>query len=178
MEKELYTGPEQSKQNLELDLSTEEWTARLAEAPVYAKKGTVEARITTEDEQLDTILADGTVETSRIVPQGDIIVTNPGGEQYAIEAAKFGARYEATAEEGVFRAKGMARAVENPTGQNIEIMAPWGEKQFGGPECMVATVFDPDNPNEVGSDRYIIGKDEFEETYGPIDEVLADEVSA
>lgn len=41
---------------------------------------------------------------------------------------------------------------------------------------MIATVFDPDNPYEVGSDRYIIGAAEFAETYGPIEEVLADEV--
>lgn len=70
----------------------------------------------------------------------------------------------------------MARAVDNPTGQDIQIMAPWGELQFGGPDCKIATVFDPDNPNGVGPDRYIIGRQEFEDTYGPIEEVLADEV--
>ena len=55
-------------------------------------------------------------------------------------------------------------------------MAPWGEPQCGDENCMIATVFDPDNPNEIGADRYIIGADEFAETYGPIEEVLADEV--
>lgn len=173
------SNPEQlevKKQNLELDLSTSEWTATLAEAPVYAKKGMVEARILTEDEQLDTVLADGTVETSRTVPAGEVVVTNPGGEKYAIEREKFDKRYDATAEEGVYRAKGMARAVDNPTGQDIQIMAPWGELQFGGPDCKIATVFDPENPDEVGPDRYIIGRQEFEDTYGPIEEVLASEV--
>lgn len=60
----IQTSPEQNLQKLELDLTTEEWTEKLAEAPVYAKKGVVEARILTEDEQLNTVLADGTVETS------------------------------------------------------------------------------------------------------------------
>ena len=172
----IQTSPEQNLQKLELDLTTEEWTEKLAEAPVYAKKGVVEARILTEDEQLNTVLADGTVETSRTVPAGEVIVTNPGGEQYAIEREKFEKRYDTTTEEGVYRAKGMARAVDNPTGQDIQIMAPWGELQFGGPDCKIATVFDPDNPNGVGPDRYIIGRQEFEDTYGPIEEVLADEV--
>lgn len=76
----------------------------------------------------------------------------------------------------MYRAKGMARAFKNDTGAPIEIMAPWGELQQGDENCMIATVFDPDNPNEIGSDRYIIGSDEFAETYGPIEEVLADEV--
>ena len=175
-ELKIQTSPEQNLQKLELDLSTEGWTEKLAGAPVYAKKGMVEARILTEDEQLDTVLADGTVETSRTVPAGEVIVTNPGGEKYAIEREKFEKRYDTTVEEGVYRAKGMARAVDNPTGQDIQIMAPWGELQYGGPDCKIATVFDPDNPNEVGSDRYIIGRQEFEDTYGPIEEVLADEV--
>lgn len=168
--------PEINKQKLELDLSTPEWEATLAEAPVYAKKGMVEARILAEDEQLDTVLADGTVETSRIVPAGEVIVTNPGGEQYAIEREKFDKRYEVTSEDGIYRAKGMVRAVDNPTGEDIQVMAPWGELQFGGPDCKIASVFNPDNPDEVSSDRYIIGGQEFEDTYGPIEEVLADEI--
>ncbi|MBP9738996.1 hypothetical protein KBD20_04885 [Candidatus Saccharibacteria bacterium] len=160
---------------LELDLSTDEWTQLLAEAPVYAKKGLVQLRPATPGEKIITTLADGTVETENIAGENDVIVTNPGGEQYIIDAEKAGKRYEPTDEDGVYRAKGMARAIVNPTGQPIEITAPWGEKQFGNPDCLVATVFDPDQPDEIGSDRYIIGADEFAETYGLAEEVLTTE---
>lgn len=159
-----------------LDLSTEEYTSKLAEAPVFAKKAEVSASIAHGGEVIETVLADGTIETTNTANPGDAIITNPGGEQYIIPAETFNKRYEATADEGVFRAKGMARAFKNDTGAPIEIMAPWGEPQYGDENCMIATVFDPDNPSEIGSDRYIIGADEFAETYGPIEEVLADEV--
>jgi hypothetical protein len=168
--------PTQTKPTLELDLSTEEFTKKLAEAPVFAKKSLVNARVATAGEKITTTLADGTQETVNSANEGDVIITNPGGEEYIIGDEKFTKRYEPTQEEGVYRAKGMARAFQNDTGRPIEIMAPWGEKQFGDTNCMVATTFDPDSPNEVSADRYIIGRQEFEDTYGPIEEVLADEV--
>lgn len=161
---------------MELDLSTAEYTAKLAEAPVFAKKAEVNATVAAGGEVVETILADGTRETTNTANPGDAIITNPGGEQYIIPAETFNKRYEITAEEGVFRAKGMARALRNDTGAPIEIMAPWGEPQFGDENCMIATVFDPDKPDEIGADRYIIGADEFADTYGPIEEVLVDEV--
>ena len=159
-----------------IDISKDEYTAKLAEAPVFAKKAIVKAVVATGGEQIKTVLANGTEETHNTANPGDAIITNPGGEQYIIPAETFAKRYEATAEESVYRAKGMARAFKNDTGAPIEITAPWGEPQFGDENCMIATVFDPDNPNEIGSDRYIIGADEFAETYGPIEEVLAKEV--
>jgi hypothetical protein len=161
----------QPKQKLELDLSTDEWTERLGGAPVFAKKGKVQARQVAEREEVRTTLADGTEETVNVAEPGDVVVTNPGGEKYVLKPDNFGKRYEATEEEGVFRAKGMARAVANPTGADIEIMAPWGEPQYGGPDCMVATVFDPDQPDVIGGDRYIIGGEEFAATYAPFEEV-------
>jgi len=156
---------------IEVDLSTPEWTERFANAPVYAKKVEVELRPATPGETLTTTLADGTVETTNTAGDNDVVITNPGGEQYIIDADKAAARYEATDTEGVYRAKGMARVVQNPTGAPVEIMAPWGEKQFGNPDCYFATVFDPDNPDEIGSDRYIIGSDELSGTYGTLEEV-------
>ena len=159
-----------------LDLSTEEYTEKLAEAPVYAKKAEVSAATATAGQEVRTVLGDGTEETVNYAEEGDVIVTNPGGEKYILKPENFAKRYEPTAEEGVYRAKGMARAIKNGTGAPIEIMAPWGEPQFGDQDCMIATVFDPDNPDQIGSDRYIIGAKEFAETYGPIEEVLAGEV--
>ena len=161
----------QPKQTLELDLSTDEYTERLAAAPVYAKKGKVAARQVSEREEVRTTLADGTEETVNVAEPGDVVVTNPGGESYVLKIDNFAKRYESTDEEGGFRAKGMARALQNPTGQPIEIMAPWGEKQFGNADCMVATVFDPEQPDAIGADRYIIGAEEFATTYAPYEEV-------
>jgi len=169
---------ENSNEALKLDLSTEEWTQKLAEAPVFAKKGIVGAEVATEETPVTTELADGTIETNNIAQPGDVIVTNPGGEKYILKPDNFAKRYEATEEEGIFRAKGMVRAVQNNSGQPVEIMAPWGEPQFGEPDCMIATVFDPENPDEIGADRYIIGRQEFLDTYGPAEEVLGEETAA
>lgn len=162
---------EKPKQTQELDLSTSEWTARLKAAEVFAKKGTVQAREAVPGETITTTLADGTVETTNTAGEDQVIITNPGGEEYIIGKEKFAGRYEVTDEEGVFRAKGLARAIKNPTGGDIQVMAPWGELQFGGPDAMIATVFDAQNPDEVGPDRYIIGAKEFEDTYAPYEEV-------
>lgn len=164
--------PTQTSSILELDLSTDEWTQRLTEAPVYAKKSLVQIRKASPGEVVTTTLADGTVETSNTAGENDVVITNPGGEQYIIDADKAEKRYEPTTEDGVYRAKGMARALTNPTGAPIEITAPWGEKQFGDADCLIATVFDPAQPDVVSSDRYIIGANEFQDTYGPADEVL------
>lgn len=157
-----------------LDLSTEQYTKLLAEAPVYAKKAIVEARQATEQEEVKTILADGTTETVNIAEAGDMILTNPGGEKYILKPEKFAKRYEAIDENGTYRAKGMARIAENPTGAPIEIVAPWGEKQVGALDCMIATPFDPEHPDEVGNDRYIIGHQEFVDTYGLASDVLGE----
>lgn len=160
-----------------LDLQTDEWTHALVEAPIYKKFGKVHAQIAQGGETLQTVLSDGTVETTNTANPGDVIVTNPGGERYIIGANKFDSRYEATDEDGVFKAKGKARITPNPTGQPIKITAPWGEEQFGGPDALIATVYDPENPDDVSPDRYIIGRDEFNATYVP-DTYEDDEVKA
>ncbi|MFZ2544654.1 MAG: PGDYG domain-containing protein [Candidatus Saccharimonadales bacterium] len=161
----------QEKAPKELDLSTSEWTSRLANAEVYAKKAIVQAREAVPGETITTTLADGTVETTNTAGENTIIITNPGGEEYIIGAEKFAGRYESTGVDGEYRATGMARAVKNPTGGDIQVMAPWGELQFGGPDALIATVFDPLNPDEVSADRYIIGSEEFKDTYAPYEDV-------
>jgi hypothetical protein len=155
----------------EVDLSTPEWTNKLADAEIYAKKGLVQARQAVPGEVITTTLADGTVETTNTAGENTVIITNPGGEEYIIGVDKFSGRYEPTETEGVYRAKGMSRALKNPTGGDIQVMAPWGEMQFGGPDAMIATVFDPANPDEISDDRYIIGAEEFADTYGTYEEV-------
>jgi hypothetical protein len=47
------------------------------------------------------------------------------------------------------------------------ITAPWGETMRGEPNAWLANVYDPENPGELSSNRYIIGAQEFADTYGP-----------
>lgn len=72
----------QEKAPKELDLSTSEWTNRLANAEVYVKKAVVQAREAVPGETITTILADGTVETTNTAGENTVIITNPGGEEY------------------------------------------------------------------------------------------------
>lgn len=142
------------------------FSSKFETAPLWRKKAVVSARQTTTVESLKTVLADGTVETSRdAVPAGHWIITNPGGEEYAISPEKFEKLYEDTDEEGRFRAKGVIRAYQNPTGHPVTIIAPWGEVQYGDENCWFAAGTDENmNPTD---DRYIIGGQEFKDTYGP-----------
>lgn len=145
-----------------VNLFTETMDEAFAKAPRYRKSVIVEARKTLKEEKLDTILASGVHETSRIVPVGHWIITNPGGEEYAVTEEKFLSRYEQM-EDGRWRAKGVIRALRNPTGEDVEIMAPWGEPQYGDKLCLFATSLDEEG--EITNDRYIIGGAEFAETY-------------
>lgn len=144
----------------------EAFSDKFEAAPLWRKKAVVSARQTADVESLKTVLADGTVETSRdAVPAGHWIITNPGGEEYAITPEKFEKLYEGTDKEGRFRAKGVIRAYQNPTGHPVTIIAPWGEVQYGDENCWLAAGTDDSmNPTD---DRYIIGGQEFKDTYGP-----------
>ncbi len=150
-----------------LDLATEAMTQQFLEAKIYTKKGIVVAREVETEEKIVTVLKDGTVETENITQKGDYVVTNPSGEQYVLPAEKFWQRYELTSETGTYKAKGMIRTFPNPTGQPATIVPSWGGTQTGATNCMFATPYDPVNPNHIGADRYIIGYNEFLETYKP-----------
>jgi|SRR5581483_11876559 len=142
----------------------------LKNAPVYKKKGEVRAAIAKGGEVVVTKLADGTTETTNTAHEGDAIITNPGGEQYIIDVAKFEKRYEpklgedGTPVEGVFSAKGYCKAIDNPWGNPITMMASWGEMQNGQTNCKIADTYEP-MTKEFGGDPYIIGLDEFNNTY-------------
>ncbi len=152
-----------------LDLSHRSITKALAQAPVYEKTGTVQLRPAQPGEQISTVLADGTVETVNKAGANDVVITNPNGEEYLMPAEKAATRYEPTSEPGVYKAKGMIRVMDNPTGGPIEITAPWGEKQIGDANAKIAVQFDPQNPLKIGGDRYIIAGEEFKQTYAPFD---------
>lgn len=147
-----------------VDLNTPEADEAFAAAPVYEKFAVVQASQATQETPITTVLADGTVETSNVAQPGDYIVTNPGGEQYVVEQEKFEARYEVTEDSGTFKAKGIVKAVANATGTPVTVIAPWGEEQHGNADCIYLAQYDP-STGEISEDRYIIGRDEFNDTY-------------
>lgn len=136
----------------------------LAEAPLFKKQGHVEARLATLGEEITTILESGAKETVNTANEGDWIVTNPSGEQYIISGKKFLNRYEETDKEGVYQAKGFCRAIKNPFGEPIEIMASWGSPQTGDEDCMIADTCDEKGSN-MGGEPYLIDAVAFAETY-------------
>ena len=65
-------------------------------------------------------------------------------------------RYEADPEggEGSYRAKGFCRAIKNPFGKPIEIMASWGSPQTGDENCLIADTCD--SAGKMDGEPYII----------------------
>lgn len=138
--------------------------AALANASVFKKQGQVKARPAVVGEEITTTLEGGAKETTNTAQAGDWIVTNPSGEQYIISEKKFFDRYETTGEGDVYKAKGSCRAIVNPFGTPIEIMASWGSPQTSGANCMIADTCDEDGSN-MGGEPYLIDADAFAKTY-------------
>ncbi|HBM45457.1 MAG: hypothetical protein UT05_C0009G0014 [Parcubacteria group bacterium GW2011_GWF2_38_76] len=138
----------------------------LAKAPIYKKQGQVTARPAVNGEEITTTLESGAKETVNRANEGDWIVTNPSGEQYIIPEKKFFGRYEATSVTGTYVAKGYCRAIYNPLGNPIEIMASWGSLQTGDERCLIADACDADG--KMDGEPYIIDADAFAKTYKPV----------
>ena len=118
------------------------------------------------------------LEDTRPVEVGEWIATNPKvwesdcDNNYVIPDATFHKRYEPTDEPGVYRAKGMARIIQNDTGDAVEIEAPWGGPQNGDAKCYFCAPYSKDNPDDLAEgDRYILSENDFA-AYGLADEVL------
>lgn len=137
--------------------------AQVADGEVYHKSAKVAAIQATEQTPVETILADGTVEASNVAEVGDYIVANPGGEEYVVPKDKFTSSYEETDEPGIFQAKGIVKAIKNPTDKWVQVEKSWGTQE-GAPDCMFAATYNPENNELVGSMR-IIGAQEFTDTY-------------
>lgn len=147
-----------------VDLNTDEYTALFLSSPVYRKNVFVHARQVTDTEKIETILADGTFETNQTVEAGQWIITNPGGETYAIKNEKFVRRYDSVGN-GVYQAKGIIHAFTSPVDGPVKIIAPWGEPQYGNKGCVFGASILEDG--SIAEDRYILGRQEFEDTYVP-----------
>lgn len=191
-----------------VDLQSPEYTAKFANAEIYAKKGKVNAvEVTAEglangqyesldvrqDENggyvIDTYVmqenADGVrervYETTKSLQPGQWILTNPAQVEgdypnnYAVDGDKFAKRYEPTKQPGVYRARGMARIIRNETGTPVEVTPSWGGTQEGDVNCYFVSTYDPDNPDEISTDRYLLDENDFA-TYGLASEVLAEDM--
>ena len=148
---------------LALDLASENMTALFAVVPTYRKKNIVTARSSQPGESLATLLADGTIETSRTLTTEHIIVTNPGGEEYAVRPSTFAQRFEPLPD-GTFRATGKVKSIPNITGRAVQTVFPWDEAQFGIENCHFVAVITEDGTVSP-TDRYLIGHEEFLKTY-------------
>lgn len=159
-------GHLERSRELRVKLAAEEWTERLRNAPIYKKTAIVHIRPATPGELVVTRLANGQHETENVAATDQVVVTNPGGEKQLVDFEKAVQRYDPADVPGLFSAKGMVRAVDNPYRWPISIEAPWGGVQHGDAECKIAALYDPDTPDVISTDRYIIGKAEFAQTYG------------
>jgi len=144
-----------------LNLSSNDFTIALAEAPVYRKAAIVKARKAVPGEVVVTVTPDGIEEGRNTAGEDDYVVTGANGADFILPGEKFNKLYEETEEQDVFQSRGMARIIDNPTGKKIGILAPWGEMQYGDSEAKIAVQYDPQNPEVVGTDRYILDKTEF-----------------
>ena len=126
----------------------------------YAKTARISARPGIPGEKITTTLANGHQETSNVVQDGDMIATNPGGEQYVIKAETFKKKYEIDPDNPkVFRPKGGAQQFLQLS-EDIDFVAPWGEDMH-----MKSGDFINVTDREKG-DIYGIAKKEFFDTYG------------
>lgn len=152
-----------------IDRNAPEIRGALLSAPVYEKHVLVRARRAVEGERIQTTLADGTVETSNIAHEGDMVMTNPQGELYIVPGNEFSAKYTETGTEGIYQARGRCRALPNPYGVPIEMEASWGEAIRGDEECYIAVSCDTDG--SIQGEPYLIAGPVFQITYrlsGPI----------
>lgn len=108
------------------------------------------------------------LEDTRPVEVGEWIATNPKAwesdreNNYAIPDETFKKRYEPTTEQGIYRAKGMARIIKNDTGDSVEIEAPWGGSQYGEVDCYFCAPYDPSHPEDLATgERYILSANDF-----------------
>lgn len=148
---------------LQIDRKAKTITEAINTAPIFKKQGLVHARPAIPGEKITTILKTGAQETENIAKKNEVIVTNPSGEQYIISMERFLNRYEMTPEVGKFSAKGFCRAILNPFGKPIEIMASWGTPQTGDENCLIADTCDASG--QTTGEPYLIDGKAFAETY-------------
>lgn len=145
------------------DVHTQKFTDLFNTAPIYTKSAIVQATLVTELQQVQTIVSEGFLETEATAAIGQYIVTNPDGERYLLSSDTFFARYEHLGG-NLYKAIGSIKAFRNPFAGDVEILAPWGEPQFGKADCYFAVALD-ENDEMITADRYLIEGTAFQRTY-------------
>lgn len=152
-----------------LDVSTLDFSnIRETYSKVQDPSKAVEVEFSETAQEIKTIITEedgtGRVETVNTANPGDAIVTGKKGERYVVGAEDFGKLYEPLADEdgvtsdGRYLPRNVVKCMENPTGQEIIIDAPWGGEQTGGADCMIVE-------SQINGDRYLIERSAFEMTY-------------
>lgn len=145
-----------------VDRKSPDVLSALEKAPVYKKFGLVKVRPAIAGEEIVTKIAEQD-ETRNTAKEGDYVMTNPGGEEYILGPEKLASRYQKTDEDGVYEAKGFCRAIPNPFGYPVEIMASWGSPQMGDENCYFADTCDENGI--MSGEPYIIENQAFVDTY-------------
>jgi hypothetical protein len=105
---------EQAPERPHIDIRDAVIQDALAQGEVYRKTARVNASEVPEG-QTETIVTklatSDKPETTQTAKSGQFVVTNPTGEQYAIDGAMFRGRYAETDQPGVYEAHGLMRAV-------------------------------------------------------------------
>ena len=131
----------------------------------YRKAGQFRAIRAARKTPVKTVLADGANETENIAEPGDYIVTGKGRERWVVKPETFEARYALKPRrKATYIARGESIAVKNPFRRPISLLAPWGERQHGAADCMIADVVNPATRRRAG-EPYIIARAEFDRTY-------------
>lgn len=146
-----------------IDPNSEWVTHLLATAPTYRKDAVVGAR-PADGAPVTTVLANGHVETVRGTTVGEWIVTNPGGEEYAIPEDTFAARYEPTSVPGQYQSTGKARAAAHGFSGDVSMGVPWGTMTA---DCRALIVTGLDRDGDPAGAPWLVGYDEFHSTYIP-----------
>lgn len=126
---------------------------------IAQKTAQVKAEKVEPGTHVKTIMRNGLVESEKIAgPNGGYRVTNPTGEQYLVDTAKFEKIYDALGD-GVFAPKPDPRKVL-PTNENVSFVAPWGAPMFIREGGVLV--------HETHRKVYGIQPDEYKETYSPV----------
>ncbi len=131
---------------------------------VYRKTGEYRAQKAEVSTPVETVL-DGKVETKNVAYPGDFIVTGAAGERYVVKPDIFASRYEPKqGQAGVYLARGHVKAIPNPFGRPLHVLAHWGEIQHGAADCMIVDIYDTAAGKRFGH-PYLISRAVFDATY-------------
>ena len=127
----------------------------------YAKTARIKAREGVPGETIVTKLENGHKETENPnIEKGDMVVTNPGGEQYVVKADVFKKKYEIDPDNNAqYRPKGGAQQFLRLQ-EDLDFKAPWGQDMH-----MKKGDFINVTSRDTG-DIYGIARKEFFSTYG------------